>query len=500
MPSETYQQFVRYLRELHAAEGIEALLDWDQETCMPPKAAGWRAEQLSLIAGIIHERKTSHELGTMLEKLETEGADGDPIVEANVREARRDYDKAVKLPTDLVRRIAHATTLAKDAWAKARKASDFGQFAPHLEKLLDLKREVADHLGWKQEPYDALIDLYEPGATTAEVAELFGQLKPKLVGLVEAIREAPRKPDESVLKREAPVEKQKQFNRRVIEAMGFDFEAGRLDISTHPFCTSTCPLDVRMTTRYDEHYLPMSLFGVMHETGHGLYEQGLNPEHTGTPCGQAVSLGIHESQSRLWENQVGRSRAFWEHWFEPLKQTFSAFADVSLDAWHFAINTVKPSLIRVEADEVTYGLHIILRFELERLMVQDKLKVSEIPQAWNDSMQQLLGITPPDDAQGCLQDIHWSMGTFGYFPTYQLGNLYSAQIFQAARRAIPDLDDQIRRGELLPLRDWLRENVHQHGRRYRPKELIRVVTGSDPSPEPYIEYLNGKFRPLYGLA
>jgi carboxypeptidase Taq len=281
--------------------------------------------------------------------------------------------------------------------------------------------------------------------------------------------------------------------------MGFDFECGRIDVTTHPFCSGASPLDVRLTTRYDEHYLPMSLFGLMHEAGHGLYEQGLNPEHAATPAGSHVSLGIHESQSRLWENLVGRSRAFWTRWYGELQAQFPSLADVACDDWHFAINAVRPTLVRVEADEVTYNLHILLRFDLERKLIEGKLAVKDVPAAWNDDFHALLGITPPDDARGCLQDIHWSMGMFGYFPTYALGNLYAAQFFAAARRALPDLDEQVARGELRPLLDWLRENIHRHGKRYRATELVQRVTGSELTHQPFIEYLNRKFRPLYGL-
>lgn len=499
MPSDAYAAFVQRIREINTARSVEGLLAWDQETYMPRAGAEFRANQLSLLAGVAHERLTQDSTGELLRKAEQAGTNGDPVAATNVRETRREYDRAVRIPNELVREIARVSALAKEAWQQARKESNFLKFAPHLERLLDLKRELADRVGWTTEPYDALMDEYEPGAKAAEVQAVFDELKKELVPLVKEIASAPRQPDLSLLKRAAPRAAQEAFNRTVAEAMGFDFSAGRIDTSTHPFCSGACPKDVRLTTRYDEHYLPMSLFGVMHEAGHGLYEQGLDAAHMATPAGESTSLGIHESQSRMWENMVGRSRPFWQHFFKPLQAAFPSLADAKLDDWLFAINNVRPSLIRVEADEVTYGLHIMLRFDLERRMIGKKLAVRDVPAAWNEGMKSLLGITPPDDANGCLQDIHWSLATFGYFPTYQLGNLYAAQFFNAAKKAIPDLDGQVAAGQLKPLREWLRENIHRHGKRYRATELVKVVTGQELSHKPYMEYLNAKYRPLYGI-
>jgi carboxypeptidase Taq len=500
MPETRYDSFIRQVREVYNARSIVALLEWDQETYMPRRGAEHRADQVALIAGLAHQKLTSDEFGETLRAVEREGVGDDPVRRTNLREVRREFDRAVKIPTKLVQEIARASALAKEAWVKARQESRFGDFAPHLEKLLDLKRQVAGHVGWQTEPYDALMDEFEPGAQAAAIQAVFDRLKSELVPLVAAIAQAPRQPDLSILARFCPREGQAEFNRRVAEAIGFDFEAGRLDVSAHPFCTSTCPLDVRITTRYDEKYLPQSLFGVMHETGHALYEQGLDAAHAGTPAGSPVSLGIHESQSRLWENLVGRSRPFWEHFFPALQQRFPALRDVPLDDWYFAINNVRPSLIRVEADEVTYGLHIMLRFDLERQMVAGRLAVRDVPEAWNEGMRSLLGIVPPDDARGCLQDIHWSMGIFGYFPTYALGNLYAAQFFEAAREALHDLDEQLRRGEFRPLLEWLRERIHRLGMRYRAHELVRIVTDRELAHEPFVRHLHNKFRPLYGLS
>ncbi|MBU0637347.1 MAG: carboxypeptidase M32 [Planctomycetes bacterium] len=497
--SDTYEKFIQHVRELNTARAIAELLDWDQETYMPPCAAEQRGQQMALISGLAHEKLTSDEMGNLVVQLDEAGAADDPTVATNVRELRREYDRAVKIPTTLVQEIAQTTSRARQTWLKARQEANFAHFAPQLARLLDLKRQVADLVGWDAERYDALIDEFEPQTRAAPVQELFDRLKAELVPLVAALQDAPRQPDTTLLERECPAGRQAAFNRRISAAMGFDFEAGRIDVSAHPFCISAGPLDVRITTRYNERYLPGALFGTMHETGHGLYEQGFDPQHTGTPMASSVSLGIHESQSRTWENLVGRSRPFWEHFFPALQAEFPTLADVALDDWYFAINVVRPSFIRVEADEVTYGLHIMLRFDLERQMVAGQLAVDDIPDAWNTRFREYLGITPPNDAEGCLQDIHWSMGIFGYFLTYQLGNLYAAQFFQAARRGLPDLDEQLRRGELAPLREWLRENIHVHGKRYRAHELVHEVTGAELSHKPYIDYLHAKYKPLYGV-
>jgi carboxypeptidase Taq len=496
--SDAYQEFIRLVREIGQLDTIAQLLDWDSETCMPANGLAVRADQLALMATLAHERRSSPRMGELLSQLD--GSALDPIQATNVRETRRLYDRAVKIPGELVRQIAHATTLAKDAWGKAREASAFSTFAPHLAELLRLKRQVADLVGYKTERYDALMDDFEPGITTAEVSAIFASLRRPLAEFVRQLTESKRQPDSSILQRHFPREAQERFSRRMAEVIGFDFSSGRIDVSKHPFCTGMGPGDVRLTTRYYENFFNASVFGVLHEAGHGLYEQGLDPRHVYTPAGQAVSLGVHESQSRMWENLVGRSRPFWEGLYPECRDAFpQALGAVSLDAFYGAINRVGPSLIRVEADEVTYNLHIIVRFELERAMIDDTLAVEDIPEAWNTKMRDLLGVTPPDDRQGCLQDIHWSMGTFGYFPTYALGNLYATQFFEAARQAIPDLTDRIRRADLTTLREWLQANIHSHGQTYRAGELVRRVTGKPLSTDPFMRYIRAKFAPIYGL-
>ncbi|MCG3127091.1 MAG: Thermostable carboxypeptidase 1 [Phycisphaerae bacterium] len=500
MSSSTYSQFVNHVRDIHRAQAIESVLEWDQETCMPRRGAAERAEQLALIAGIVHDRRTSDEFGGMIQRLAGSDAAGqDHVAATNIREMKRQYERAVRIPRQLVQELARTVALAKGAWVEAKRDSDFAKFAPHVERLLDLKRQVADLVGWGEERYDALMDEYEPGATSAAIQRVFDQLRAELVPFIQSLGRAPRQPDRSLLARHCPQAAQAELSRRFAAAIGFNFDAGRIDVSAHPFCSGTSPHDVRLTTRYREDYFPSALFGTLHEAGHGMYEQGLDPAHVGTPMGWAVSLGIHESQSLMWENMVGRSRPFWEHFYPDLQTAFPAMKDVPLDAFYFAVNAVTPSFIRVEADEATYNLHIVLRFGLERQMIAGTLAVRDIPDAWNAGMRDLLGVTPTSDAVGCLQDIHWSQGTFGYFPTYALGKLYAAQFFAAARRAMPDLDGTFRRGDFGPLLDWLRSNIHRHGQRYRAHELVKVVTGAELSHRPFMDYLAGKFRPLYGI-
>jgi carboxypeptidase Taq len=496
--SDAYAELITLVRQTNTLAATEALLDWDSETYMPPNGLAARAEQLSLIATLAHERRTQPRIGELLDHL---GSDAkDEVHRANIRETRRVYQRAVKIPAELVSRIAHTSTIAKDAWGKARAENSFPKFAPHLAELLDLKRQVADLIGYKGERYDALLDEFEPGMTSAQVGEIFTELRKPLSEFVKQIAGAKNRPDPSILRRHFPKPAQIELCRKLAEAIGFDFSAGRIDISKHPFCSGTSPGDVRLTTRYNEDFFSPSVFGVLHEAGHGLYEQGFDPRSMFTPMAQAVSLGIHESQSRMWENFVGRSRQFWECYFADAQRAFpESLGNVSLDAFHGAINVVEPSFIRVEADEVTYNLHIILRFELERGMIDGSIAVKDVPDAWNTKMRELLGITPKDNANGCLQDIHWSMGAFGYFPTYALGNLYAAQFFETASKAIPDLPGLIRKGTFRPLLDWLRENIHRHGQLYRAGELVQRITGRPLSIEPFLAYVRAKFSPIYGL-
>jgi carboxypeptidase Taq len=501
-PAEAYAELIRREKEIALLESCASLLHWDHQTYIPPKGAAHRAEQMALLAGLSHEKSTDPLIGELL--AEAESGDlaremGSPTA-VNLREIRRTYDRTRKLPRLLVEELARTTALAHEVWVEARSTSSFALFQPWLEKIVALKRQEAEAVGYCEVPYDALLDDYEPGETTARLMELFAGLRDDLVGLVGAIAGAKRRPELSILHREYPVDRQEAFGRAAAAAIGFDFTAGRLDVTTHPFCTGIGPGDTRITTRYNPRDFGDAFFSILHETGHGLYDQGLDPTHYGTPLGGAVSLGIHESQSRLWENFVGRSRAFWEHFFPRARNAFpGALESVGLDAFYFAINDVRPSFIRVDADEATYNLHILLRFELEQALVSGDLKAGDVPGAWNQRFRQYLGLTPPDDAKGCLQDIHWSGGGIGYFPTYTLGNLYAAQFFERARVDLGDLERQLSRGEFAPLKEWLTIKIHRQGQRYRAADLVQAVTGAPLSPRPLLDQLRSKYAELYGI-
>jgi carboxypeptidase Taq len=396
--------------------------------------------------------------------------------------------------------MAKTEVLAQHAWVDARKQSNYAKFQPWLETWLKLKHEEASCVGFKDDPYDALLDPYEPDETAANLRKVFESLRDPLVELIGKITSSGRKAPLEILERRYPADLQEKLARQASEAIGFDYTAGRLDVSVHPFCSGIGPGDTRMTTRYDESYFGDAFFGVLHETGHGLYDQGLDKSHFGTPLGEAISLGIHESQSRMWENLVGRSRAFWKHFLPRAKAIFGqTLADVSEDQWYFAVNDVRPSLIPTESDEATYNLHILIRFELEQAMMAGQLSPKDIPAAWNERMKKYLGVTPPDDARGCLQDIHWSGGAIGYFPTYTLGNLYAAQFFEQARTDLGDLDAMFAQGEFRPLLTWLREKIHRHGKRYTAAQLVKKVTGKPLSAEPLLRHLRSKAKELYGV-
>jgi len=501
-PDSAYPELLRRVKDAAVLGSCGSLLGWDERTYMPHGGSAHRGEQMALLARLTHEMTTAPAIGDLLNAVENTELTRDPESDAavNVREIRRAYDRQVKLPQRLVEELARVTSLAQQVWQEARKADDFAAFRPSLEKIVALKREEAQAVGYKSVPYDALLDEYEPGADTAEITRIFAALRQDLAPLAQAIASSGRKAPRELLERAYPAERQQAFGRAAAAAIGFDFEAGRLDTTTHPFCSGIGPGDCRITTRYNPRFFNESFFGILHEAGHGLYEQGLPAEHYGTPRGTAASLGIHESQSRLWENQVGRGRAFWDHFFPKARETFpEALRDVRPDDFYSAVNDVRPSYIRVEADEATYNMHIILRFELEQALVGGDLKPADVPAAWGEKFRQSFGLTPPTDREGCLQDIHWSSGGIGYFPTYTLGNLYAAQFMEAARRDLGGLDDDFRRGEFGRLKGWLNEKVHGAGQRWRAGVLCEKVTGRPLSHKPLLEYLRGKYEPLYGV-
>ena len=500
-PIEAYEQLVTAIRETSLLDSIGSLMSWDEHTYLPPKAPGHRANQQALIARMSHQSFTSPRIGELLQVIEQSDLMSPPDSDAaaNARELRRLYDRAKKLPTSLVEEMTRTAVLAQAAWVQAKTKSNFATFEPWLDKTIQLKRQEASCVGYAKNPYDALLDAYEPAETAENVQRVFDSFRPRLVNLIGRIVGSSRKAPVHLLERKYPNDLQDKLAREAAAAVGFDFDAGRLDITVHPFCSGLGPGDTRITTRYDENFYGDALFSVLHEVGHALYEQGLPKEqYFGLPIAESVSLGIHESQSRMWENLVGRSRSFWKFFFPKVRQAFGAtVADITEDQWLFAINDVHPSLIRTESDETTYNLHVMLRFELEQAMIGGQLNAKDIPAVWNDRMESYLGVRPTDDARGCLQDIHWSLGSIGYFATYSLGNLYAAQFFEQGRKDLGDLDAMFARGEFKPLLDWLREKIHRHGKRYTARQLVKRITGSELSADPLMRHLENKAREFY---
>ena len=499
---EKFQTLCRHAKEIKYLESTNALLEWDQQTKLPASGGEYRAEQLTFLAGEMHRRSTDPAYGEMLEELSYSELVSDPNsdVGATVLELKHRFEKKSKLPQRLVQELARACSLGQQVWIEAREQDDFSKFAPILKQLFALKREEAEAIGYKDTPYDVLLDDYEPGATTREVAAVLAALKDELVPLTEAVRGSGYVPDISILRRSYPIAAQAEFGRLASAAIGFDYKRGRLDTTHHPFCTEMGPDDVRITTRYDASFFNSAFFGTLHEAGHGIYEQGLRSDQYGLPPGSYCSLGIHESQSRLWENLVGRSHAFWDRFFPQAQSYFpEALRGVSQNDFFAAVNDVRPSLIRVEADEATYNLHIIIRFQLEQAIIEGDLDTDDLPEAWNAKYQEFLGIQPESDANGVLQDIHWSAGLVGYFATYSLGNLYASQFFDAAESELGDLSQLFIKGEFNVLKEWLNKNVHQHGARYRSNLLGESVTGQGLSHQPLIRHLSDKLSAIYGF-
>lgn len=503
--SAAYNELIERIADAATLASSAAVLGWDQQVMMPPGGLEYRSRQLAQLAKLSHELATDPRLADLLAECEADDdltADPASVTAVNIREIRHDYDRKTKLPAKLVEEEARLASMGEYIWAEARKESNFSRFRPILAQVIDLLRRKAECYGWAEggEPWDALAEDYEPGCTAANVEKVFVPLRQRLKALLDDLMRNGKAPSNRFNEIALPIEKQEQFVRMVATGIGFDFERGRLDRSTHPFCSGSHPGDVRLTTRFRETDLNDALGSTMHECGHGIYEQGLPPVYAGLPMGTSVSLGIHESQSRMWENQVGRSRAFWEWCFPRLRETFGSGVDgLTLEDVYGGANIVRPDFIRVEADEATYNMHIMVRFELERAILKGDLAVDDIPAAWNARYKEYLGLDVPNDAKGCLQDIHWSMTAMGYFPTYTLGNLYAAQFFEKARADMPDLEDQFRRGEFAGLKTWLNEHIHRHGRRYTPGELCEVVTGKPLSADPLLRHLEGKLRPIYGL-
>lgn len=494
-------QLKNLLAEVADLNGAASLLGWDQQTYMPPGGAEGRGYQMATIESLAHSKFTSPEVGLLLEELGpyAESLEPDSNDACLVKVTARHYAKQTRVPAEMVATFARTTAMAQQAWQQARGENSFALFQPHLEKVIELRQQYASLFQPFEHIYDPLLDDFEPGLKTTDVQAIFSTLLPQQVALIRRIASQPALSDELVHQQFDP-QRQWDFGVEVISRFGYDWQRGRQDKSAHPFTQGFGINDVRITTRVYPDFLNPALFGTMHEAGHALYEQGVDQSLARTPLASGASLALHESQSRMWENYVGRSLPFWQYFYPRLQQVFpTQFGAVDLETFYKAINRVQPSLIRVEADEATYNLHIMLRLELEIALLEGSLAVKDLPQAWNDRMQEYLGITPPNDAQGVLQDIHWSIGLVGYFPTYALGNLVAAQLWERINRDIPDLDDQFRQGEFSGLLSWLRKNIHRHGAKYEPQVLIQQVTGSKIDPAPYLRYLEAKYGQVYAL-
>jgi carboxypeptidase Taq len=495
--NELYKEYTTLLQRAADIYYASAVLGWDQEVYMPPKGAEYRGRQLATLASQAHELLTSDKYGQLLTELSKQ-ADLSDTEQSNVRLSLEDYEKNKKLSPEFVEEMSRLSSECFNAWIDARNKNNYLVFAPSLEKMIALKRKQAELYGYKAHPYDALLDEYEKGATVAMLDTLFEGIKQQLPVLLAKIKAAPQVSNDCFRQR-FPKQQQWDFGIEVLKSMGFDFEAGRQDYSVHPFTTSFAPTDVRITTRVDEENYASMLWSCIHEGGHGLYEQGLPEDQYGLPLGSAASLGIHESQSRLWENCIGRGLDFWTSFYPQLQQYFpDQLSKVTVDTFHKACNRVEPSLIRTEADEVTYHFHVLIRYEIEKALIEGSLSPKDIPAMWSELYNKFLGVKPADDKTGVLQDVHWSHGSFGYFPTYTLGSFYAAQFFHQAQQEIVGFHDLVRDGKLMPLLIWLREKVHKHGRRYTSEELCERITGQKLDPAYFLRYAEEKYNTVYG--
>jgi carboxypeptidase Taq len=498
---EKLDQLKSILAIISDLNGATALLDWDQQCYMPSGGVVGRGNQIGTLSSLAHSKFVSDEVGSLLEELKPYAETLDPESDdaCLIEVTDRDYQKSINVPSEYVAEWSRITTVAHGAWEEARGNDDFSHFQPHLEKIVEMRRQYADFFKPYTHVYDPLLDDFEPGMTTAEVQEIFAGIRPKQVELIKAISEKPQV-DDSFLHLHYDGQQQWEFGEAAITKYGYDWNRGRQDKAAHPFTTNFGLGDVRITTRVDENFLNTALFGTLHEAGHAIYEQGVAGELDRTPLGSGASLAVHESQSRMYENLLGRSYDFWVHFYPQLQDRFKTqLGNVDLDTFYKGINKVEPSLVRVEADEATYNLHIMLRLELEIELMEGTLKVADLPEAWNDRMEDYLGVVPPNDAEGVLQDVHWSAGYLGYFSTYALGNLVSNQLWEKINQEIPELSSQIQNGNFADLLAWLRENVHRHGAKFKPQHLVKRIVGSKIAPEAYLKYLNDKFGAIYEL-
>ncbi|HEV2582985.1 MAG TPA: carboxypeptidase M32 [Ktedonobacteraceae bacterium] len=495
-------ELIGLAQQIEDVKALSALAEWDQNTEMPEGAGEVRGNQMATIQGVLHEFRTNPRLGTLLDELETrigqaEYTDADAGL---LREMRRMYDQATRLPRTLVEELARVSAGSFEAWRRARERNDFASFAPWLKRMVALQREVADRFGYEETRYDALLDLYEPGMTVSKLDKLFEPVRAVSATLLRRIEASGHSVDDSCLQGDFDPDKQLELGRKILKGMGYDFSRGALAVSPHPFTTGLgSPFDVRVTVLPHRDLLQASIMAAIHEGGHALYEQGSAETLARTPIAGGASMGVHESQSRLWENAIGRSTAFWQGQFAAMRETFPRpYAEVDPAAFARALNKVQPSLIRIEADEVTYNLHIIVRYELEKAMVNGDVDIESLPRLWNAKYREYLGIEPQRDSEGVLQDIHWTSG-FGYFPSYTLGNLYSAQIYATLRQVYPDFDERLSHGDTAFILNWLREHMYTAGATYLPDTLMKQVTGEAPTPAYFVRYLTGKFERIYGL-
>ncbi|MBO8172083.1 MAG: carboxypeptidase M32 [Bacillaceae bacterium] len=486
----------------HYEEAI-GLIDWDLHTKAPKKGRAQRSEVMGTLSEQAFNMMISPEMKDYLERLSDPDVKGKVsiITQKTVEYYQKEYERNHRIPGERYRAFKVAAANAGDAWEDAKKNDDFSLFLPHLKKIIAFKKEFLQYWGYDEHPYDTLLDEYEPGMTVKILDEVFAKLRGQLVELLQQVMDSPHRPDTDFIFQKFDARRQEAFHYVVLKAMGYDFDAGRLDETVHPFATGLNPGDVRVTTKYDEGDFRTSVFGTIHEGGHALYEQNIAPELIGTTMCTGTSYGIHESQSLFWENIVARNRYFWEHFYPELRKLNpDQFDGISLDQFYRGINVVQPSLIRIEADELTYCLHVMVRYEIEKALITDQIKAEDLPQIWNDKMEEYLGVRPDSDREGVLQDVHWSMGDFGYFPSYALGYIYSAQLKRAMDRDIPDFDQKLARGELSPIREWLTDKVHRHGKMKKPIEILQDVTGEGVNPQHLVDYLTEKYRNVYKLS
>jgi len=499
--NKMYDNLILRLEEISRLKGVMSIIQWDQEVTMPSGASEARANQIAALAGIIHERMTDEALGDCLAELNEQSNDFSVFERCNIAEARREFELMTKVPKQLVQALAALGSRGHTIWVQARKENSFSDFAPIIKEFLDLKREWAACAYPDKTVYDANIDLFERGTTSAEISAIFDQLKETLIPFIQKIRRHAYQPDTSILSGHFPIERQEALARKISADIGFQFDKGRMDVSVHPFCGGSHPTDVRITTRYNENDFIESLYAVIHETGHALYEQGRMANVADLPVSESLTMGIHESQSLFWERMIARSRGFCTRYFETICKSFPGnFQRATVDTFYQAINACKPGFIRVEADELTYPMHVILRFEIEKDLFEGNLTVNDLPEVWNEKMKLYLGIIPPKDTLGVLQDSHWSSGAFGYFPSYTLGAMYACQFYRAMREVLPDTESNIETGNFTSIKKWLNENIHSQGKLYTPQELVLRLTGEPLNPQHLIDYLKAKYNEIYRLS